>query len=395
MLDFLKLNQQMKGVSSQLQAESQAAKQRLLRAQNGLSALADQQEEALTDLPHRRAKATFLIGEPLEPLRILGQWGRPVPPIAPKHRVIATDGSQIKPSHHEIAYCFLINVGRVVLSYGTGQRARLDSLPEIFYKEENLYGPQHLGLDIEEWLSLQRTKSEITALADLAEASDLPTVALVDGSLVYWSLEQIPQVHQPEVLDPLLAQWERLQRQGVPFAGYISASRATDGINLLRLQACPHPQADCEQHCPGLKPRATPCGQGLSPLTDVRLWEQLLQPGERSPLWRSTAHILERYGTQRVYFCYLHVGTEVARLEFPQWVVEAPLLLERVLGACLSQVQKGQGYPVALAEAHNQAVVRSADRAQFFALLEQEMVRVGLRQVQISHKEARKRGSIA
>ncbi|WP_287129882.1 hypothetical protein [Candidatus Cyanaurora vandensis] len=48
-----------------------------------------------------------------------------------------------------------------------------------------------------------------------------------------------------------------------------------------------------------------------------------------------------------------------------------------------------------MAEAHNQAVVRSADRTQFFALLEQEMVKSGLSQVRVSHKEARKRGSIA
>ena len=61
----------------------------------------------------------------------------------------------------------------------------------------------------------------------------------------------------------------------------------------------------------------------------------------------------------------------------------------------LAQVQKGYGYPVALAEAHNQAVVRGGDRASFFGLLEQQLIKAGLRNVGTSYKEARKRGSIA
>ena len=61
----------------------------------------------------------------------------------------------------------------------------------------------------------------------------------------------------------------------------------------------------------------------------------------------------------------------------------------------LAQVQKGYGYPVALAEAHNQAVVRGGDRARFFNLLEQQLIKAGLRNVGTSYKEARKRGSIA
>jgi len=61
----------------------------------------------------------------------------------------------------------------------------------------------------------------------------------------------------------------------------------------------------------------------------------------------------------------------------------------------LAQVQKGYGYPVAIAEAHNQAVVKGGDKARFFALLEQQMIKAGLKNVGTSYKEARKRGSIA
>jgi hypothetical protein len=97
---------------------------------------------------------------------------------------------------------------------------------------------------------------------------------------------------------------------------------------------------------------------------------------------------------ERVYFCYVNVGTEIARVEFPAWVVQDSDLLDRSLGIMLAQVSKGYGYPVAIAEAHNQAVVRGGDRARFFALLEQQMLRSGLQKIGTSYKEARKRSSI-
>ena len=61
----------------------------------------------------------------------------------------------------------------------------------------------------------------------------------------------------------------------------------------------------------------------------------------------------------------------------------------------MAQVNKGFGYPVVLAEAHNLAVVKGGDRQRFFSLLEDQMIRAGLTNVGISFKETRKRGSIA
>ena len=60
------------------------------------------------------------------------------------------------------------------------------------------------------------------------------------------------------------------------------------------------------------------------------------------------------------------MGTEIARVEMPNWVVEDQQLLNQALGIMLAQVNKGFGYPVALAESHNQAVIRGGDRIRFF-----------------------------
>ncbi|MGC8714396.1 MAG: DNA double-strand break repair nuclease NurA, partial [Leptodesmis sp.] len=179
----------------------------------------------------------------------------------------------------------------------------------------------------------------------------------------------------------------------IPLVGYLSASRSGESLNFLRLPACPYETPDCGKHCSDQRDRL-PC-QVLEPLKDAKLWAMQLEPGQRSPFWRSSANILEQYGRHQIYFCYLHVGTEVARIEVPAWVMEDSKLLNLALSITLAQVQKGYGYPVSLAEAHNQAVVRGGDRARFFAFLEQEMIRAGLQNVGVSYKEARKRGSIA
>jgi hypothetical protein len=89
------------------------------------------------------------------------------------------------------------------------------------------------------------------------------------------------------------------------------------------------------------------------------------------------------------------VGTEIARVEMPAWTALDDTLRSQALGIVLSQVQKGYGYPVTLAEAHNQAVVTGSDRHRFFAILKQHLIESGLPNITTSYKEARKRGSIA
>ncbi|NES45810.1 DNA double-strand break repair nuclease NurA, partial [Moorena sp. SIO2C4] len=125
------------------------------------------------------------------------------------------------------------------------------------------------------------------------------------------------------------------------------------------------------------------------------LWASFLQPGQRSPLFKSSARILDLYDHHRIYFCYVHVGTEIARIEMPEWVAQNSALLNQALSLMLGQVYKGYGYPIAVSEAHNQAVIKAGDRNRFFALLEQQMIRAGVKNVGISYKEARKRGSIS
>ena len=78
------------------------------------------------------------------------------------------------------------------------------------------------------------------------------------------------------------------------------------------------------------------------------------------------------YREHEVRFFYLRVDDEIARVEFPRWVEERGLV-DLVHALILDQCRRGQGYPVALSESHEQAVVTSGDREHFQHLIERTL----------------------
>ncbi len=425
MLDLVKLSGQIPGLTQHLQQESKASQERLRQALHVFGRLQQEPQVWQSRQADWASHLSFTCASPAEPLETWGSLPK-IEPLKGRHTVVATDGSQIVPSHHEIAYCSLINVGRVVLHYGTQQWPLLDSLPVLLYGSTHLTHltkqdpkdsiplsrtgelPPTVGLRSEEVLALRRAQAELEELAQLALS--LPrrrtSLALVDGSLIPWGLEPLSGQEQRLWLDPILAVLERLRAARIPLVGYISASRSSETLNYLRLGLCPYLGCECHRYCSSDK---TPPCHPFAPLPDRVFWGSLLQPGERSPLWRSGARVLDPFGEHHIHCCYLNVSEGslgepekvlrtadgIARLEFPAWVAQDAELLQRALAGVLSQVQKGFGYPIALAEAHHLAVVRGGDRQRFFALIEQELIRTGLRNVAVSRKEAQKRGGIA
>ncbi len=96
---------------------------------------------------------------------------------------------------------------------------------------------------------------------------------------------------------------------------------------------------------------------------------------ERSALFISDSSVVrKRYGEHWVYFFYLRVDGEIARVEIPQWAARDENLLNLTHSLVLDQCRRGQGYPVALSEAHEQAVVTGADRENFWQLVESSLV---------------------
>ena len=398
MLDLSKLAKQIPEISQEMKREAAASLQRLEIAQRLLRQAEKRQEELLEIQKTWSDRLIFSPATPVESINTQIKID-----FAPDiHTVFATDGSQLAPSHHEIAYCYLINIGKIMLHYGQNLHPFLDSLPEVYYKSEDLYASRQWGIRTEEWIGYRRTVAEIQILADMAYCwvnppgahVNIPNLAFVDGSLIYWFLDSLPVEARDLILQPIFAAWEKLRETKIPLMGYISAPRSIEALNFLRLQACPYSLPNCTINCSGFSQK-TPC-QVSDPLRDATLWSHLLEPGYRGALWKSSLKILDLYDQPyQIYFCYVNVGTEIARLEFPAYVVEDTELFDRSLSIMLGQVQKGYGYPISLSEAHNIAVVKGGDRTRFFALLQQHMIRNGIYNVKTSYKETRKRGSIA
>lgn len=346
----------------------------------------------------RRARTSWLVAEPLEPLAAY-----PVEPV-PDYRVVASDGSQILPDHHEATGCYLVNVGLVDIDYRTGS-ARLGSAPEVCWAPGDLYptfggGRQEADGRV---VGARRFAAECDALR---AALSTHTLALVDGTLLLWWLEPDPvrlrslgphdlKTRTLESLTALLAAGRDLD---APVAGYLSSPRTTDVVSMLKVVLCTEEPVDCDR-CPyvsGAKawdPRARsallpvpekPCEEA-DPVSDAHVFVRLLEPGQRSARFRSAAKVTAAYDVP-IDFVYLHAGGEIARLEFPAWVT--PGTLDRLCGAVVDQCAKGLGYPVALQEAHEQAVVKASDRRAFLDLVRRQGVSAP------SAKLARKRTSV-
>jgi hypothetical protein len=336
-------------------------------------------DPAAMEARRRAAHTTFLVAGLLEEA-----IGASAPPPAPDdHAVIAVDGSHIDVDRASPARLALVNLGTVVLRYGAQPDAALSSQARLLSTDDDLAlrAPDGTRESPVEGpvLGMLRAVMEAEALASAVEAlpAGLPALALLDGSLILWGLAGAAQpdhVRRALLDERLLPALERLRaasaRRPLAVVSHVSAPRSTDVVNAARLAPglCPHTPVNCDARCGALARGKRPC-DGVGTLTDAGLFARTLAPGERSPLYASASSVMEAYGEHAVRFCYVHLGEEVARLEVPGWTDVEALGLAHAL--VLQQAAKGHGYPVALQEAHEQAVINGADRRAFGALVEE------------------------
>lgn len=316
----------------------------------------------------------------------------PLPPRPPDYSVVASDGSQVFPDRHEVLPCYLINIGSVVIHYGTGGKAYLNSYPMFFYNDQDrlvVWGGKKIPAD-SAVLSEKRTLMEFEEILKLAEgcAGRENVIAVSDGTLILWRLEGMPDDFKNEILAAFLRMMDKLKSLGVPVAGYISFPGSPDVINSLRVGLCPETVSYCDR-CPYTHLPELPCAP-IAGLTDRILFSRLLKPGERSSVFESSSKILDLYGDHRIYFFYLNIGEEIARVEVPKWVAEDGGLLDLVHTLIFDQAKKGNGYPVSLIEAHEQAVIKAKDRDFFFDLVREALVQSDFK-VTVSRKSLSKR----
>ena len=297
------------------------------------------------------------------------------------YRVAAADGSHIDADRHLPARCYLINIGVATLAYGSRPDARLFSQPRLYARDDELSIRENGAGSREQLidgavLGAKRAVEEIAALAKVVDSmnGDAPTVALMDGSLVLMGL--VGQGYHDFVLRELvgngfvraLDEFRRIaERQPIAVASYISLPNSFEVVGALRTVACSYGSGGSGWRCGRGYGVREPCDSCVGGLLDREVYWELLKPGERSGLFASSSNLVEQYyGEHAVHFFYVHAGEEIGRVEVPAWVADEPAKLDLVHSAIVDQCRKGPGYPIALMEAHEQAVVTGADR-RFFA----------------------------
>ena len=325
--------------------------------------------------PARAVRAAIPTHEPIDAI---------VPtPAAPEHfTVIGVDGSQVEPDRHGVAFFYLVNVGSLVYRHGSGQAPKPRSQPTLGYTEDDIYedGMPVVG----NLLDLRRDLAEITQAAELCEseardrADDTapgPVVALVDGTLLLWVLEDRSVTRQRAKVGAYLDRLERIRQTGAAVSAFTSRPRHTDVTRLLHLASV---SGDVD--------RARREPNQLERVPDRAIFETL-PAGARSALFLSpspTNHQHYAPAGQAIHFCYLNVAEEerdaaIARLEMPSWVSQDPNRLGLVHGAIVVQARIAGDYPYALARADELAFISGQEREMFTEMVTTALLRAGVR----------------
>ncbi len=326
-----------------------------------------------------RAKTSWLLAWPEDTLS--GAYPAPEPPL--NFSVAATDGSYIRPDRHIPARFVVINIGSALFTYGDDPMARLDSKSHFYFREEELRIPHPFkDLHLErEFLGARRTVLELKALVEVATQGIRPVVGLQDGSLILWGLPTTDDPDDISVRDhflrPFLGALQRLWAQGIPVASYLSQPQSKDVVNSLRVEICDNEPVNCDK-CSYVAQRQQPICSDLAGVLDRQVFA-FLKPGERSDIYKSSSKILQvGYGEHWIYFFYLNVGGEIVRLEVPQWVASDEERLNLLHALVYDQCQRGRGYPSALQEAHEQAVITGPERRVVESLVEEALAKEGV-----------------
>jgi hypothetical protein len=299
------------------------------------------------------------------------------------YTVISVDGSQIYPDRHiSGAGCFLINTGGIVLRYGSNSCVEIFSEPHILLPTESEFTTK-------EFVDFKREEFELsTALRKSQENIEYNPVCLIDGSIIFWQLESKSKEQKKIFLDSYLKSLDGFYKKNILVAGYISMPKSRELVNLIKLGLCRFSIADCiachKAH------EDFPC-KWVDKVLDTHVARFFLPKKFRTTVFYSTSKIVRYYPSHlRPAFVYCDVGSEIVRIELPSWIAQNKTLLDRMCVITLDQVKKGGGYPVCLAEAHEQAVVKGGDRDFFYHLLH----KIGIdqnRHIKLSQKAMKKR----
>jgi len=362
------------------------------------SADVDQLRAKLDQHFRRQPRFPWLVAKPLDAGPGLYEQGLAVttsaPPVPRDFCVAGTDGSSIPPDRHSPVRYYVVNVGYALITYGSESSAVLDSRSQLCFEDRDLYVfPEQHEAPIDGIRFGARMEAEsLRILRDVLQDSRRPVVALRDGPLTLWTLQNEDEKVQQALLRDFLDAMYFFQDSHIPLGGYISFSGSRDVANSLRVLICEGQPGQCD----GCASDERDLCKALATIRDRDLFADL-EEGQRSELFASSSQVLEAYGDQRIDFFYINAGGEIARVEVPRWVSLTGEQLSLLHAVIHDQCQRSPGfppYPPALLEAHEQAVITVAERRLIEEMVEQSLGQLGYHVTRSAKDDSKRRRGV-
>ena len=300
-----------------------------------------------------------------------------VPPEPPAQAtLIATDGSQILPDRHAPFLYYLINVGGMVYYHGgNGRSPHTFTVPQLVYPSDDL--DESIAPFNSASVSIKRDLAEIGILADTAwqnRYETAPVIAIMDQRLLYWPIGSIDQAETQNATKSWLAAMQKIRDSQAILTGYIVRPDKIAVLNMLHSLAVDQTDFKVES--------LTHSSQSLN---DADLFSEILQPGERSPLFLDISYRNQETfakQNQEIAFFYLNPGRhggKIARVDIPVWAAQQPEVVAHLHGLLYHQCQIMLGdYPYILTRADEEAVVGRRDQEYLDSLINLTMQRQGV-----------------
>lgn len=386
-VDFQSIQTQIRAMGQQAQIRERDLLARLRKARevlysHAVELEAVEQRVAQAAAVQKNLRCAVPAGEPLTAQL-------PAPPLDCDYVLLAADGSQVVPNHHDPVEFGLINVGAVRFLPGQPFVPREYIFSKLLF-DESLYTQDGYMLT-EEVVALMRDVAERGTLAELARQEQLPVITLTDGQLEIYG-----ESKRSKEFDQEIAKYKNvlndLASQRAVTAGYVSKPRSDLTVRMLDLLLLHDMQQAGNERM-----------RQLSGLTDLVLFggykdvPSLLGPGERSALFGIQNKANTPFdGLLAVHFFYINVSQTdhpvLARVEVPAWVTHDASLIDLLHYSLVGQCHHlgSQPYPYALHRAHEVAVVRLEEKNQLQNMIMIELRRQGASVSTVSQKQFHK-----
>lgn len=266
------------------------------------------------------------------------------------YHAVAVDGSQVYPDRHEGIRCSLLNIAGIHIDYQ-------ESISCIAHQSspfiENSHTPEgqetgSIELDCKRFLH----ELEFGLIYAQTIKHNKPVLVLIDGALIFWQISESPRLKQ-KYFEQYCKILHKYCEQNIALAGYTSCPHSRDLVNLTRTYEQTKNKV--------LETRF---------VIDADIMHKWLVPYQRSPFFESRVTLaLECQEPIRPIFFYVQIGNEIARIEFPNWIIQDKQKTQTITQIIIDQCNKGHGYPLTLALAHEHAVIKSRDKDIFYAML--------------------------